>query len=307
MRVLVTGAGGFIGREVVSALITQGHAALALDRTPDQLQAVTRRAPAATPVAIDLDDSEAVRACLQREQPEAIIHLAWYANPVDYLTSHANIASLAMTTHLVETAVATGCRKLIVSGTCVEYVARDRPLTEADPAGPRTLYGACKHAAWLVAAAVAAEANAELAWARVFHLHGPDEHERRLIPWVARELMAGRAVDLTDGRQVRDHLHVADVATGIVALLSPGCAGIYNVCSGEPVTLRTVLETVGDIVGRAELLRFGVRPHRENETMFLAGDSTRLRSTGWKPRFVLKTGLEDAVAGVLRQVKNSAS
>jgi dTDP-6-deoxy-L-talose 4-dehydrogenase (NAD+) len=153
--------------------------------------------------------------------------------------------------------------------------------------------------------ALASDAGAELAWARIFHLHGPEEDPRRLIPWVARELALGRAVELTDGRQVRDHLHVADVASGIVALLAPAAKGIYNVCSGEPVTLRTVLETVGDIVGRCDLLRFGARPHRANETMFLAGDSTRLRATGWTPRFGLQDGLRDAVAGAIGQVKSS--
>jgi nucleoside-diphosphate-sugar epimerase len=299
MRVLVTGAGGFIGREVVAALAARQHEVIAADRTADQLQRVSRQTPTATTIALDLADTGAFRVCLRDARPDAIIHLAWYADPSDYLVSHENLASLAMTTRLVETALQGGCRKLIAAGSCVEYRVLDRPLKEDDAAGPSTLYGACKHAASVVSQALAAETSAELAWARVFHLHGPGENARRLIPWVARELAAGRAVDLTDGRQVRDHLHVGDVAAGLIALLAPGAAGIYNVCSGEPVTLRTVLETVGDIVGRRELLRFGARPHRDNETMFLAGDSTRLRATGWSPRFGLEDGLRDAVAGVL--------
>jgi nucleoside-diphosphate-sugar epimerase len=184
-----------------------------------------------------------------------------------------------------------------MAGSCVEYAPRDRPLVETDPAGPSTLYGACKHAAGIVSGALAAAAGASLAWARIFHLHGPNEDARRLIPWVAGELRAGRTVDLTDGTQVRDHLHVADVASGLVALLAPEASGVYNVCSGEPVTLRAVLETVGDIVGGRPLLRFGARPHRPGETMFLAGDSGRLRALGWSPRFGLGDGLRDALGG----------
>jgi dTDP-6-deoxy-L-talose 4-dehydrogenase (NAD+) len=142
---------------------------------------------------------------------------------------------------------------------------------------------------------LAAEVGAELAWARVFHIHGPNEDRRRLIPWVASQLRAAVPVELTDGTQVRDHLHVSDVASGLVTLLSPRASGIYNVCSGEPVTLRRVLETVADLVGDRNLLRFGARPHRPNETMFLAGESTRLRALGWTPRFSLRDGLEDAL------------
>ena len=76
----------------------------------------------------------------------------------------------------------------------------------------------------------------------------------------------------------------------------PGASGVYNVCSGEPVTLKKVLQTVGEIVGRPELLRFGARPHRAGEMMFLAATAGRLRSLGWRPRFGLKDGLADAIS-----------
>lgn len=296
MRVLVTGAGGFVGSNVVRALAGH-HDVVAVDRNPDALARVAAATPAAATEALDLADAARVMACLGTTRPDALVHLAWYADPADYLTSHANLASLAMTNAFLEAALAAGCRKLVVGGSCVEYAVANRPLVESDPADPRTLYAACKHAAWHVARRLAAEAGAELAWARIFHLHGPGEDPRRLIPWVARQLASGTAVDLTDGTQVRDHLHVADVAAGLAALLAPGASGIFNVCSGQPVTLRQVLETLADVVGGKPLLRFGARPHRAEETMFLAGDASRLRDLGWTPRFGLRDGLADAVRG----------
>ena len=295
MKVLVTGANGFIGSEVVRTLVEAGHEVVALDRPAASAERLTAVADRIERVAIDLDESPAVRALVEAARPAALIHLAWYANPVDYLVSHANLASLSATARLVEAVLAAGCRKLVLAGSCVEYQPHDRALREDDPLDPGTLYGACKQAAWLVTKALAASAGAELAWARVFHLHGPGEDPRRLIQWVASELRAGRPVELTDGSQVRDHLHVADVASGLVTLLAAGASGAYNVCSGEPVALKKVLQTVGEIVGRPELLRFGARPHRQGEMMFLAGDSRRLRSLGWKARFGLEDGLADAI------------
>jgi nucleoside-diphosphate-sugar epimerase len=292
MKVLVTGAGGFIGRPVVARLLANGHRVVAIDRDPSRLAKATE---GLTTVTVDIGDAAAATTVWERHAPDAMIHLAWYADPTDYLVSHENLAALATTTCLVGVAVRAGCRKLVLAGSCVEYAPQGRLLTEQDPTEPRTLYGACKHAAWLVSCSLASSAGAELAWGRIFHLHGPDENPRRLIPWVAGELRAGRPVDLTDGTQVRDHLHVDDAAAGIVSLLAPGASGIYNVCSGEPVTLRTVLETVGRLVGRGELLNFGARPHRPGEIMFLAGDSTRLRGLGWAPRFDLETGLGAAL------------
>jgi nucleoside-diphosphate-sugar epimerase len=297
MRVLVTGAGGLIGSEVVGQLLERNHEVIALDR-PGPMPRLSRWQGRITVKAVDLDDAEAMPAVLAPSGLDAIIHLAWYADPRDYLTSTRNLASLATTTRLVEAAVGAGCRKLVMAGSCVEYAPCDRRLVETDPAGPATLYGACKHAACVVSGALAGAApGAELSWARIFHLHGPLEDAQRLIPWVARELRAGRAVELTDGTQVRDHLHVMDVASGLVTLLAPGASGIYNVCSGEPVTLRQVLETVGEIAGGRSLLRFGARSHRPGETMFLAGDSGRLRALGWSPRFGLRDGLADALRG----------
>jgi nucleoside-diphosphate-sugar epimerase len=297
MKVLVTGAGGFIGAFVVEKLLALGHDVVALDRSQASFGRIAQRSDRLSLAVVDLDERALTRTFIEATRPDAIVHLAWYADPVDYLTSQANLVSAASTLAMVEAALAVGCRKLVLSGTCVEYAAPDQsqPLREDDPVGPQTLYGSCKHETSVATRELAAAVGAELSWARIFHLHGPGENARRLIPWVARELAAGKLVELTDGTQVRDHLHVADVASGLVALLAPGAAGLYNVCSGEPVTLRHVLETVGAIVGRGDLLRFGARPHRPGEVMFLAGDSTRLRGTGWTPLFGLEDGLKNAL------------
>lgn len=297
LKVLVTGAAGFIGREVVWHLSVDDHEVVATARRSEQLSRIVAQSSKISKVAIDLDDADAVNALLRKTRPDAVIHLAWYANPCDYLTSHHNLASISMTTALIEATLTAGCRKLILVGSCAEYAPQKRLVIESDPVDARTLYAASKHSAWHLARVLAGEADAELAWARIFHIHGPGENERRLIPWVAGQLGAGIPVSLTDGTQIRDHLHVSDVAAGIVAMLRPGAAGIYNVCSGQPISLRSVLETVGDLVGRRDLLKFGALQHRPKEAMYVAGNPGRLRALGWVPHFDLRRGLIDALQG----------
>lgn len=295
MRIAVTGAAGFIGAQVVRRLRETGDDVRAVVRTgspPSRL----RDLAGLRIHELALEDTPTVRRWLEAERPDAVVHLAWYARPQDYLVSPENLASLATTTRLAEAVFASGCRKFVGVGTCLEYAAAGHPFVESDPADPVSPYASAKHAAFLVARALAARAGAELAWARIFHLYGPGEDPSRLVPTVAASLRRGEPIDVTAGEQVRDYLHVADVASGIAALARPGVSGVFNVCSGTARPLRELLLAMGQLMGRADLLRFGARPYAPAEVMHLAGRSDRLRAQGWAPRFpTLEAGLEDAL------------
>lgn len=295
MRVAVTGAAGFIGAQVTRRLREAGDEPLALVRKGAAAPRL-RGLSGLDLHEIDLEDGPEIRRWLDAEKPDAVVHLAWYARPRDYLVSRQNSASLATTIRLAEAALASGCRKLVGVGTCLEYAASSSPFAETDSVGPVSPYARAKHEAFRSLDDLAARAGAELAWARVFHLHGPGEDPSRLVPIVAASLARGEPVDVTAGEQIRDYLHVADVAAGLVALTRPGAAGVYNVCSGTARPLRELLLAIARLKGRADLLRFGARPYAPGEIMSLAGRSDRLRSLGWSPRFeTLEAGLADTL------------
>ncbi len=297
MRVLVTGAAGFIGSHVARALVTRGDDVLALLRTGTSRRRIGDLVDRMRIDEARLDEPEQVTQVLDRFRPEAVIHLAWYAHPHDYLSSGENVRSLATTNFFAERVFASGCRKFVGVGSCAEYSSKPSPRRESDRTEPMTLYGACKRAASLVVGGLGRAAQAEVAWARIFHVHGRDEDPARLVTRVAAALARGEAVELSPGDQVRDHLHVTDVAAALAHLTGPNRAGSFNVCSGEGVTLKDVLTTVGEILGRPELLRFGARPYAADEEHYLVGDPTRLRQTGWLPALPdLRTGLADAVS-----------
>ncbi|MBI3758832.1 MAG: NAD-dependent epimerase/dehydratase family protein, partial [Deltaproteobacteria bacterium] len=238
MRILLTGAGGFIGSHVARTLVERGDTVMALLRPATPHPRIAGLIASMRTAEVALNDVKQLDRVLQDFQPEATVHLAWYARPADYLVSPANLISLATTVTFIDRVLASGCRKVVGVGTCLEYAASDAPRRESDPTDPISLYASCKLAAWLVARSQAAQRGAEMVWARLFHMHGPGEDPTRLIPSVVRSLAAGAPFDLSPGLQVRDHLHVADVAAGIVKLTEPGIAGVVNVCSGVPVALR---------------------------------------------------------------------
>lgn len=233
---------------------------------------------------VELDARGAAAALLAAHRPTHLVHLAWYAEPGDYLGSRENLRSLSATTDLVAAAVDAGCRRIVAAGSCLEYAASDVPHRESDAPGPESLYAICKHAAHLVSERVAADRSAFL-WARIFYLHGPGEDPRRLMPMVTAQLRQGVPVDLSAGEQVRDYLRVEDVADALAALTCSDAVGVANVCSGMPAPLRTLLGAIGDHLGRPDLLRFGRVPYRDGERMCIAGDPATLRAIGWRPRF----------------------
>src|SRR5690349_3801265 len=118
MRVLVTGAGGFIGAHAVRGLLSAGHDVIALDRPEASLDRIATILDTVEVARIELGDQPRVAELLRQSRPDAILHLAWYADPRDYLVGAANLGSLAVTTRLVEAALAAGCRKLVLTGSC---------------------------------------------------------------------------------------------------------------------------------------------------------------------------------------------
>lgn len=280
----MTGAAGFIGSQLVRALAARGMDVVAADRPGVRTDRLAECGPRVRLAEIELGASGAAQALLAKHRPTHLVHLAWYAEPGDYLASRENLRSLAATTDLVAAALDAGCRRIVATGSCLEYAASDAPHHEGDPVGPESLYAACKHAAHIVCERLAAD-HAAFLWARIFYLHGPGEDPRRLMPMVAAQLRRGEAVDLSGGEQVRDYLHVADVAEALAMLTCSEATGVANVCSGAPMPLRVLLGAIGEHVGRPDLLRFGRVPYRPGERMCIAGDPGALRALGWRPRF----------------------
>ena len=139
------------------------------------------------------------------------------------------------------------------------------------------VYSASKLALKTLALQLAADAGVAMTWARVFYLYGPHEDARRLVPFVEGKLRAGEPVRLrSHGRQVRDFLHVDDVAAGLDHAATLGRCGVVNIASGEGVTVRDLALDLARRAGRPELLSFAPDDTPLAEPMTVVGDATRL-------------------------------
>ncbi len=312
---MVTGASGFIGRRLLPACLRAGHEVHAVSSRP--IAGDPEMSPFREDVRwhqADLLDPVAVSSLLARVHPELLVHLAWYGEHGRFWTSPENVRWVESSLALVRAFAAAGGRRAVMAGTCAEYywaaiepAQPDLPLPRCHelrtPIGSETLYGTCKRAANLVAERFAATADVELAYGRVFFLYGPDEQPGRLVAQVARSLLAGERVATSDGHQIRDFLHVEDVAEAFAAILDSDVLGAVNVASGEPVTVRDVIESVAAHVGRPELVDWGAHPRAKDDPEVLLADIGRLREeVGFTARVGLLNGLGTTVEWWRRQL-----
>jgi nucleoside-diphosphate-sugar epimerase len=289
---LVTGASGFIGAPVIEHLLKAGHEVHALSMRPQGgISGVTWHQG-------DLLDPATAKGLVARVQPERLLHLAWYAEPGRFWGSPENVRWVEATLRLLRAFASADGRRAVLAGTCAEYdwSVGGECAEEATPLRPSTLYGVSKDATRRVATAYADLVGFELAWGRIFFLYGPGEPPERLLPLVTRALLAGERAKVTAGTQVRDFMHVDDVARAFVALLDSGQEGAVNIATGTGVELRELVALAAAAVGRPELIDFGALPQRSGEPASLVADVRRLREMiGFRPLHGLADGVRETI------------
>ena len=259
MTVLLTGATGFVGRQVHKALVARGAAVRIVIRngTEARLGAPAERI-VTTP---DLFAEKAAWWAQACAGADTIVHAAWYAEPSSYLHSPRNQDCLRGTIELARGAIAARVRRFVGIGTCFEYAIGDKPLSTATRLDPQTPYASAKAAAFRALSELLPGRGLSFAWCRLFYLYGEGEDERRLVPYLRHRLSRGEPAELTSGTQVRDFLDVAEAGRMIADVALGTAPGPVNICSGVPVTVRALAERIcDDYGGRRHLLRFGARP-----------------------------------------------
>lgn len=291
-RVLLTGASGFIARNCLPFLVDSGYDIYAV-----ALDCLAGAHPDIKWLQVDLLEEDQAEKMVKDVKATHLLHFAWYAEPKKYWDSQENFKWLKASNMLLKNFYAHGGQRAVMAGTCAEYDWQAGRCLESETALlPATIYGKCKHSLQTALADFSSKNTLSSAWGRIFFLYGPNEHPSRLVPSVIISILQGKPVACSHGNQIRDFLHVQDVASAFVSLLNSDAKGAVNIASGEPVALKEVIKKIADKLGSPELIRWGGIVPSKDEPPLLTADIRRLREeVGWVARYNIDTGLNQTI------------
>jgi UDP-glucose 4-epimerase len=298
MRVLMTGAGGFVGSHVLGRLLRDGeHTVAVVLRHGRAYPRIATLLDSVEVIPGDLAHCEALAEPLRRFVPEVVVHAAWALPTAKNRNSIEHADHVGYTLQLAKLAHAADALHFIGIGSQAEYgAAADRNRTH-EAGQPTTLYGMAKRCAGLLAEKVCATLGMRFAWLRLFSAYGPGEERTWLIPSMCGKFFAKEKPATTAGEQVYDYLFVEDVADAIhdVAIMS-AASGFFDLGSGHGHAVREVIERVRDLIDPSLPIGFGDIPYAADQIMRMEANVARLQQvTGWRPKIDLDAGLRRSV------------
>lgn len=285
-KILVTGGTGFIGAPVIAELLERDyevHAITYSSSLPDRDGLVLH--------ALDLMREESVTAFFRQHHFDTLCHLAWYTGPKCH-SANSNIDWTISSLHLLKSFTQSGGRCFLGAGSVSEYDFSYGYLQEEQtPLNSQSLYGQCKAGLYRMMDVYCKQNNVDFKWARVFNLYGPNEKTTRLMPSVINSILNGEAVRVSNCLKFQDYLHVLDTARGIVDVLESEMQGAVNICSGEPVQLRTIVESIARLMNYSGDILWGAIPSSFEDPLVVGSNAKLTGETGWKQQIGLQEGL----------------
>ncbi|MBF0331522.1 MAG: GDP-mannose 4,6-dehydratase [Candidatus Omnitrophica bacterium] len=303
MKYLVTGISGFVGAYLFDQLSSKGHDVVGVDAYPLSMPLALSRF-----YQMSLMDQSGIRGVIEQEKPQRIVHLASassvgssWQQPTDCFVNNTNIFL-----NLIEAVRLSGLKCRILSvGSSEEYgpvAASEMPLKEIRPANPMNPYAVARVAQENMSRVFAKGYGMDIVCTRSFNHIGPGQTDRFVVSSFVRQ-----AVEVSRGQRpkiicgdldvVRDFVDVRDVIAAYDCILDKGISGeIYNVCSGQGVTLRSILERICSKVGIPADFQVDPALIRPIDNPVIIGDNTKLCSLGFALAY---EGLDAAIDGMV--------
>jgi nucleoside-diphosphate-sugar epimerase len=270
-KILITGATGFVGSQVLSSLNDKNVNLRAVVRKSKDNFLAEKNDKVEIIIIEDLFNKDVAWWKNNCKGISTVIHVAWSFEHGNYLQSLKNIDCMIGTLNLAKGAMLAGVKKFVGIGTCFEYDMNYRKLSVNTPLKPLTVYAGAKASLYTILSQFFSANSVKFIWCRLFYLYGINEKENRLVAYLHKKLSNGQNAYLTSGKQIRDFLDVSEVGRIIAKIALGNQEGPINICSGKPISIRQLAENIADKYGRRDLLKFNSRPDNLFDPPYILG------------------------------------
>ncbi|MBN1914097.1 MAG: NAD(P)-dependent oxidoreductase [Candidatus Omnitrophica bacterium] len=296
-KVLITGATGFVGANLLRYCLNLGAKAYIFTRKSSDNWRIADIMGDVRQYRLDLTDDVKLKAAIRRIKPEFILHSAAYGgHPYQTESDKIFAANLTGTMNLVSACARTGFRLFINTGSSSEYGLKNKPMREDQSLEPVTDYGAAKAAATLFCIALAKKEKLPIVTLRLFSPYGYYEDGRRLMPHIIISSLRKKRPALSSPRNVRDFVFIEDVLDAFLkAMLRPAgleFGQIINIGSGRQKSISDVLGVVARSCGYKLKPKWGALNTRPEPAFWQADISQAKDVLKWQPRHDLKQGID---------------
>jgi nucleoside-diphosphate-sugar epimerase len=244
--VLITGATGFVGNQIINSLLNMNCKIKMILRS----HKIARQ--------LNIKNTENIEICVLNDLfltkddeirkvvhgVDTIIHCAWYVDPIDYLSSTQNLTCLTGSLNLAKVAAESGVSRFVGIGTCFEYDLTNGYVNVGSLLNPNSLYASTKASLYLTLKNFLSYSKVDFLWLRLFFLYGYNENLNRLNAYLRERFKKGEQAILKNPTLIRDYLDVEDAGFRIAKATLEKPPGVYNVCSGCGITLRDFAEKI---------------------------------------------------------------
>jgi nucleoside-diphosphate-sugar epimerase len=280
MRILVTGATGFVGKYVVNKLKNINSIEIIVTSTDQQkLEKYFSNNPNIKIISYNIYDqiNNSLNLFDYFQKPDKLIHLAWKGLPNYGNPDHINI-NLPADFLFLKNLISNGLKDITVSGTCFEYGNQEGKLNEDIYPNPLNYYSLAKDTLRRMLEIYKLSNPFQLKWTRLFYIYGKGQNSSSIIPQLENALERGETVfNMSGGEQIRDYLPVEDVATNLIDIsIQNEIDGIINICSGIPCKVKDLVEEYLNKEKKNIKLNLGYYPYSKFEPMNFWGDNKKL-------------------------------